>query len=41
MWVQMEKIIVTILHEDYRLQVKEKMDAFEEGPEGFCRNSLG
>ena len=35
MWVRMEKIIATLLHEAHELQVEEARDAFAEGPEGF------
>ncbi len=39
MWVRMEKIIATVLHEAHRWQIEETMDALEEGPEGFYRSS--
>ncbi len=39
MWVRMEKIIATVLHEVHRLQVEEAMDALAEGPEGFYGSS--
>ena len=39
MWVRMEKIIVTVLHEAHRLQVEEAMDALAEGPESFYGSS--
>ena len=35
MWVRMEKIIATVLHEAHEKQVDAAMDAFEEGPESF------
>jgi hypothetical protein len=40
MWVRMEKIIATVLHEAHERQVEEAMDALAEGPEGFYRNSV-
>jgi hypothetical protein len=40
-WVRMEKIIATVLHEAHERQVQEAMDALEEGPEGFYGCSLG
>lgn len=36
-WVQMEKIIATVLDEAHKKQVDEAMDALEEGPERFYR----
>ena len=39
MWVRMEKIIATVLHEAHRRQVEEAMDALDEGPESFYRSS--
>ena len=39
MWVRMEKIIATVLHEAHERQVEESMDALEEGPEGFYGSS--
>ncbi len=38
-WVRMEKIIATVLHEAHRRQAEESMDALEEGPEGFYGRS--
>ncbi len=35
MWVRMEKIIATVLHEAHRRQAEEAMDALGEGPENF------
>ncbi|MDP9438920.1 MAG: hypothetical protein M3P49_09265 [Actinomycetota bacterium] len=35
MWVRMEKIIVTVLHEAHERQVEEATDALAEGPERF------
>jgi hypothetical protein len=35
MWVRMEKIICTVLHDAHQKQIEETMDAFEEGPESF------
>ncbi len=40
MWVRMEKIIVTVLHEAHLRQVEETTDALEEGPESFYKSSL-
>ncbi|MDP9474504.1 MAG: hypothetical protein M3R38_02190 [Actinomycetota bacterium] len=40
MWVRMEKIIATVLHEAHERQVEEAMDMLEEGPEGFYRSRL-
>ena len=39
MWVRMEKIIATLLHEAHELQVEEARDVFEEGPESFYKSS--
>ncbi len=41
MWVRMEKIIATVLHEALGRQVVEAMDALAEGPEGFYGSSAG
>ena len=41
MWVRMEKIIATVLHEAHERQAGEATDALEEGPEGFYRSSHG
>ncbi len=35
MWVQLEKIIATVLDEAHKRQVEETMDALEEGPKSF------
>ena len=35
MWARMEKIIATVLDEAHKKQVKEVVDALEEGPERF------
>ncbi len=40
MWVRMEKIIATVLHEAHERQVEEAMDALEEGPESFYGSDL-
>ena len=40
MWVRMEKIIATVLHEAHERQVEEATDALEEGPEGFYESYL-
>ena len=40
MWVRMEKIIATVLHEAHELQVKEAVNVLEEGPESFYRSGL-
>ncbi len=40
MWVRMEKIIATVLHEAHERQVEEAMDALAEGPEGFYKSHL-
>jgi hypothetical protein len=40
MWVRMEKIVATVLHEAHERQVEEALDALEEGPEGFYGSSL-
>ncbi len=34
-FIRMEKILATVLHEVLRQQVAETMDAISEGPEGF------
>ena len=39
MWVRMEKIVATVLHEAHRLQVEEAMGALGEGPENFYGSS--
>ena len=40
-WVRMEKIIATVLQEAHERQVREAIDALEEGPpEGFCGGHL-
>ena len=39
MWVRMEKILASVLHEAHRLQVGEAMDALGEGPESFYGSS--
>ncbi len=41
MWVRMEKIIATILHEAHGRQVGEAADTLEEGPECFYGSSSG
>lgn len=35
MFVRMEKILVTVLHEVLKQQAEETIDALSEGPEGF------
>ena len=35
MWVRMEKILCTVLHEAHNQQVEETMDALSEGPKGL------
>ena len=40
MWVRMEKIVATVLHEAHERQVEEATDALEEGPESFYGSSL-
>ncbi len=40
-WVRMEKIIATVLHEAHERQVEEATDAVEEGPEGFYGSGTG
>ena len=35
MWVRTEKIIAVVLHEAYKQQVDETMDALAEGPQSF------
>ncbi len=40
MWVRMEKIVATVLHEAHERQVEEAADALEEGPESFYKSSL-
>ena len=41
MWVRIEKIIATVLHEGHERQGGEATAALEEGPESFYRSSLG
>ena len=41
MWVRMEKIIATVLHEAHRRQAEETMAGFSEGPERFYESDLG
>ena len=40
MWVRMEKIIATVLHEAHERQIEEAMEALGEGPEGFTEATL-
>ncbi len=40
MWVRMEKIVATVLHEAHERQVVEVTDALEEGPEGLYGSHL-
>ena len=40
MWVRMEKIIATVLHEAHKRQVEEAADALEEGPGSFYKGYL-
>ncbi len=40
MWVRMEKILAMVLHEAYRQQVEETMNALSEGSESFYRSYL-
>jgi hypothetical protein len=40
MWVRMEKIVATVLHEAHERQVGETIDALEEEPEGFYKSGL-
>ncbi len=40
MWVRMEKIVATVLHEAHQRQVEEAMDALAEGPEGLYNRPL-
>ena len=40
MWVRMEKIIATVLHEAHERQVGEATDALEKGPESFYKSGL-
>ncbi len=40
MWVRMEKIVATVLHEAHERQVGGATDVLEEGPEGFHRSSF-
>ncbi len=37
MWVRMEKILCTILHEAPERQVEETIDTLSEGPESFYK----
>ena len=39
MWVRMEKILCTVLHEAHTQQVEETMDAVYEGPKTFTGRS--
>jgi hypothetical protein len=39
MWVRMEKILCTVLHEAHTQQVEETMDALYEGPKTFTGRS--
>ena len=36
MWVRMEKILATVLHEAHEQQADETIYALSEGHEGFC-----
>lgn len=40
MWVRMEKIIATVLHEAHERQIGEATDALEEGPDSFYKSHL-
>jgi hypothetical protein len=39
-WVQMEKIVCTVLNAAHERQIEVTMDAFEEGSESFYRSYL-
>lgn len=40
MWIRMEKIIATVLHDALERQAQETTDVLEEGPEGFYKSHL-